>query len=970
MDVDMRAYPAFLLILSASPAISQTPAIAAGGVLNAASNLPSLSPGSLATVYGSGLADAVHAVTPPTPGQSFPTTVAGISVSVNAVNAPLIYVASSQINVQIPWETPLGPAVSVQVTNGVAKSNIVTVPVTATAPSAFLYNSAGVAWVTGIVQEGCPASQCAIQPGGTYELWANGLGPKNLPEQDGVGDTATDINDLSVIGGQASCQLTIGGMAAVVDYCGAAPGEIIDQVNFIYPPALTAAAPVEATLTIGGVTGKFLLPPPATAAQLASQMLAQMTQAQKLHLLAGDGWPVTNWSPLPKNAGGWLSGIPELGIPDLYWASDSMGVTAQPATALPSTIASAATWDLDLAYQWGSVIGVEAFTYGLNASTGGNTNLIGREPRDGRVFETSGEDPILAGKMTAQHVKGTQDQHVIGCLKHFAFNDQETGRTGSNVLIDDRGGRESDLLAFEIAVADSNVQSVMCSYNLLNGVYACENPHLLTKVLKTDWGFNGFVFTDWWALPSWGPASTTVTAVNAGLDQEQPDNQFFNPGALTAAIASGQISQSRIDDMVTRILHAMYEVGLINRPPGFSSLYPALIADDEDIAQSVAEQGAVLLRNADGQLPLNAAQLKSIAVIGSHADIGVLSGGGSAEITPTEGIALSEGYPHVPGFAQVVWDPSPPLQWIKAAAPGAAVAYDPGTDSSAAASLAAKAEVAMVFVSQWASEGMDLPSLLFTDVIHAAPIDQNALVSAVAAANPHTIVVMENGGAQVLPWLNNVSAVLEAWYPGIRGGQAIANILFGKVNPSGKLPITFPASVDQLPRPAIPGGSATTLPFDTNYTEGLLVGYKWFDARNYTPEFPFGFGLSYTTFQFSNVALKNNLSSASNPNFQVTFDLTNTGATAGAEVAQVYLAVPADGEPPRRLVGWQKIRLSPGQKQSVTVEVDVNDSSHPLSYWDGNLGQWVLAPGTYSVYVGNSSAMAALQVAGTFVIAK
>jgi len=938
--------------------------------VNAASNLPNLSPGSLATVYGNNLADAVHFVAPPAPGQSFPIAVAGVSVSVNAVNAPLTYVSATQINFQIPWEIPTGPAASVQVTNGGARSNIVTIPLAAAAPSAFLNNAAtGIAWVTGSVQEGCPISQCAIQSGAIYQLWANGLGPKNLPEQDGVGDTATNMNDLSVRGGPGSCQLTIGGVSATVDYCGAAPGEIIDQVNFLYPLSISAAAPVEAALTVNGVTGQFLLPAPATSTQLAAQMLAQMTQAQKLHLLAGDGGPVNNWTPLPKNAGGWLSGIPELGIPDLYWASDSMGVTAQPATALPSTIASAATWDLELAYQWGSVIGAEAFTYGLNASTGGNTNLIGREPRDGRVFETSGEDPILAGKMAAQHIKAAQDHHVIGCVKHFAFNDQETGRTDSNVLISDRGGRESDLLAFEIAVKDSNAQSVMCSYNLLNGVYACENPYLLTQVLKQDWGFNGFVFTDWWALPSWGPASTTITAVNAGLDQEQPDNQFFNPDALSGAIASGQISQSRIDDMVSRILHAMYEVGLINQPPGFGSLYPALIASDEDIAQTVEEQGAVLLKNANGQLPLNPAQLKSIAVIGSHADIGVLSGGGSAQIYPTEGVALSEGYPAVPGWSQVIWDPSPPLPWIKAAAPGATVTYDPGTDPASAAALAAKADVAIVFVSQWASEGLDLPLLTFTDVIHAVPIDQDSLVSIVAAANPHTIVVMENGGAQVLPWLNSVNAVLEAWYPGIRGGQAIADILFGKVNPSGKLPITFPASVDQLPRPSIPGFVNIDYEFNTNYTEGLLVGYKWFDGMDYTPEFPFGFGLSYTTFQFSNVALKNNLS-ASNPNFQVTFDLANTGAVAGAEVAQVYLALPADGEPPKRLVGWQKVPLAPGQKQSVTIVVDQNDSSHPLSYWDTSAGNWVVGPGTYTVYVGNSSAMTALQAAGTFTIGK
>jgi beta-glucosidase len=259
-----------------------------------------------------------------------------------------------------------------------------------------------------------------------------------------------------------------------------------------------------------------------------------------------------------------------------------------------------------------------------------------------------------------------------------------------------------------------------------------------------------------------------------------------------------------------------------------------------------------------------------------------------------------------------------------------------------------------------------MPSLNFTDVIHSTPINQDALVAAVAAANPHTIVVMENGGAQVLPWLGSVGAVLESWFPGIRGGQAIANILFGSVNPSGKLPITFPASVSQLPRPVIPGSNSASTPFTENYSEGLLVGYKWYDSQGYTPEFPFGFGLSYTTFQLSNVGLENNLT-ASNPNIQVTFNLKNTGTVTGAEVAQVYLALPAStNEPPKRLVGWQKVSLTPGQQQSATVEVDENDSSHPLSYWDTTSGSWLMAPGTYTVYLGNSSAQSSLQVAGTF----
>ena len=353
---------------------------------------------------------------------------------------------------------------------------------------------------------------------------------------------------------------------------------------------------------------------------------------------------------------------------------------------------------------------------------------------------------------------------------------------------------------------------------------------------------------------------------------------------------------------------------------------------------------------------MNGSLLKSVAVIGSHADIGVLSGGGSAQVIPNGGPALTEGNPCPPCWATVIWDPSSPMTAIQAKAPGAEVEFNDGTNATTAATLAASSNVAIVFVSQWASEGMDPPSLNFTEVIHSTPIDQDALVAAVAAANPRTIVVMENGGAQVMPWLSQVAAALKAWYPGERGGQAIANILFGSVNPSGKLPITFPASVNDLPCPTIAAPPNSTSIFDVDYTiDGFNVGYKWFDAKNITPLFPFGFGLSYTTFSFSNAQLTTNLSSSTS-NFQVSFGQTNTGSVAGAEVTQVYLGLPAaTGEPPKRLVGWQKALLQPGQTQNVIIEVDENGSPHPLSYWDVNSNNWLIANGDYSVYLGNSS---------------
>lgn len=729
--------------------------------------------------------------------------------------------------------------------------------------------------------------------------------------------------------------------------------KIVTFAGFALSVILTACG--GGTSNGGGCTTNCPPPPTASADVRAAYLVNQMALAEKLQLVHG-GASSTWWlQTLPRGAGGWIPGIPRLNIPDLYFADGSVGVgnAVGPATALPSSIASAASWDLSEAAKYGQVIGEELSAYGINVNLGGNINLIGREPRDGRTFETKGEDPLLAGMITAAHLKAIQSQYVIAGMKHFSFNDQETGRATMNALIDDRSARETDLLAFEVAATNSNVQSVMCSYNLVNGTWSCENPYLLNQVLKGDLAFPGFVMSDWDATHS------TVNAANNGLDQEQPDSNYF--GSLQTAVQNGSVPMSRLNDMVQRILRAMYADGLFDHP---QTIQPIDSAGDAAIAQEMEEQGAVLLEN-NGLLPLSTG-VSSIAVIGSHADIGVLSGGGSAQVTPVGGAALNEGKPAVPGWSSVIWDPSPPLAAIKSAAPGANVQYNDGTNASTAASLAASSSVAVVFVSQWASEGMDLPSLNFTDVIHSPPINQDSLVAAVAAANPKTVVVLENGGAQVMPWLGSVAAVLEAWYPGQSGGPAIANLLFGKVNPSGKLPMTFPASVSQLPRPVIATPPDASTPFPVDYTvDGFNVGYKWFDAQNLTPLFPFGFGLSYTTFSITNAQL-NATTAGNDPSFQVTFDLTNTGTRTGAEVAQVYLGLPASTGEQKRLVGWQKQSLNPSQSQSLTVTVNATDSSHPLAYWDTASQSWTIASGTYTVYLGNSERN--LTTVGTFQI--
>jgi beta-glucosidase len=435
---------------------------------------------------------------------------------------------------------------------------------------------------------------------------------------------------------------------------------------------------------------------------------------------------------------------------------------------------------------------------------------------------------------------------------------------------------------------------------------------------------------------------------------EMPGDTYFAE-TLEKAVKSGEVPLSRLDDMVHRILRTEFAVGLFDLPPERKVVD---VFAGFDVAQRVAEQGTVLLKNAHRQLPLSASRLHSIAVIGSHADVAVLSGGGSAQVDPPGGNAVPlPGDPRTPIFGQAVWHPSSPLKAIRAKAAQAKVEYNAGLDPGAAAALAKVSDIAIVFVNQPTSEGRDVTSL-------SLPDNQDQLVSAVAAANPHTIVVLETGGPVTMPWIDNVSAVLEAWYPGIRGGEAIANILFGDVNPSAKLPLTFPRAEPDLPHPRLmqqppPASEAdveTPFPgaryrvnrrrFEVDYNEGLKVGYKWYDAEGKQPLFAFGFGLSYTSYAYSNLKVMPGRT------VTVTFNVKNTGARAGAEVAQVYVSLPPSaGESPKRLVAWDKVRLAPGKTKTSTLTLD----PHYLSISNADKGKWELVPGDYKFWVGSSS---------------
>ena len=679
--------------------------------------------------------------------------------------------------------------------------------------------------------------------------------------------------------------------------------------------------------------------------------MQQMTLDEKLQLVHGTGWGVLReGSPVParsNHGAGFMAGIDRLGIPDINLADSAVGVRmAAPdsryATLLPSVLGLAATWDNSAAHLYGEVIGRELRAQGFNMSIGGGVDLT-REPRNGRNFEYAGEDPVLAGNIVGRLALGVQSQRVMGDIKHYAINDQETGRSVVDVQMDERTMRETDLLAFEIAIKMAQPAGVMCSYNLVNGEHACENDYLLDRVLKKDFGFKGWVLSDWEATHS------TVKSANAGLDQEMPGEDFFG-SPLKQAITSGQVSIARLEDMDHRILRSMFANGVVDDPPIRSVVDPFRGKDD---ARRIAEESIVLLKNTSAQLPLHAASLHSITLIGGHADVGVLSGGGSAQVDAPGGNAIDPAHGGTQ-WGKPVYFPSSPMKAIQKLAPGVSIRYISGDDPADAARIAGASDIAIVFATQFMTESIDSPTL-------SLPEGQDALIQAIAAANLHTIVVLETGGPVSMPWIGSVSGVLETWYPGIAGGEAIADILFGAVNPSAKLPITFAKSDADLPSPRIAGMTAENKPrreledrhasFQISYPEGLAVGYRWFEVKHRQPLFAFGHGLSYTTFKYSGLAVDPVART-------VSFRLSNTGSVLGAEIAQLYVTLPSGArEPFQRLAGWQRIELAPGQSRDVSITLD----PAWISTFDVSSHAWKLFPGEYGVAVGGSSDEAALR---------
>lgn len=668
----------------------------------------------------------------------------------------------------------------------------------------------------------------------------------------------------------------------------------------------------------------------------ADLLLAAMTQEEKISLLAGDAITPSGAlgdTPLGQIAGesghaGQSNGVPRLGIPPMYYTDGPAGVRQGQATALPSPLGLAATWDPGLANAYGAVIGDEAKHKGNDVVFGPTINIM-RTPLNSRTFESYGEDPTLSGRTAVGFINGLQDQGVMANLKHMAVYNQEGSAGGTrlsyNAIVDERTLREIYLPQFEAAVKEANPASIMCSYNRVNYQFACENEHLLKDILKGEWDYPGYVLTDYLA------AKSTDGGLNNGLDFEPYPGVSYGPAAVNATLAAGLSTVDIMEEHVKRILRTMFDHGMFDRPAYVQDESKIDKVAHAQVAAEVEENALTLLSN-KGVLPLKTAGLTSVAVIGPGAD-SVPGGGGSATTVPYSVVTPLEGI-------------------TKRAGSDVNVRHDDGSDHARAANVAKESDVAVVVVTKKTRGSLTDDACISLQCTPTEP-DQDALIRAVAAANPNTIVVLETPGPVLTPWRNDVAAVLEAWYPGGEAGTALARVLFGDVDPGGRLPVTFPQNVDQLPT----AGDVEKYPGvaeNVHYKEGVLVGHRWYDENGFEPAFAFGHGLSYTTFNYQDLQI-----TPAKPNTDtvatVSVTVTNTGDRPGIAVPQLYLGLPDPAadlkQPPKQLKGFDKISLAPGEARQVSFPLD----ERAFSYWSTDQNDWKVAPGCYAVMAGNSS---------------
>lgn len=670
------------------------------------------------------------------------------------------------------------------------------------------------------------------------------------------------------------------------------------------PPAAPAPATPAAIYT----------DPKAPVEARVTDLLGRMTQPEKLSLLA-----------LQQVEGLTTAPIPRLNIPALRTADAPQGVRDGQSTFFPMGIVMASTWDPALLQRVGIALGQEAKAKNRQVIYGPDVN-IHRSPQGGRNFESFSEDPFLSARLGYAYTMGEQSQGVAVCAKHYACNEQETGRDSINVVVDERTLREIYLPAFFATCHQAHAWSVMPALDHVNGQWSAENTHLLSDILKTEWGYDGMILGDW------GSVHDTVAAITAGNDMEMPHANQYSPAAVQAALDAKKITQPQVDDMVRRILRLMARTGLLDgKPPlGGSANTP----EHQKLALKVAQEGITLLKNANNLLPLDRAKIKTIAVIGPNAAANSLGGRWSADVQPPYSISVLDGLKKKVGDKIAVT--------FAEGCPRTAPAT--GTSIADAAALASKADVAVVVVgldNTIEGENLDPPNLRL-------PGDQDKLIQAVAAANKNTIVILVNG-THILTdqWLAKVPGLLESWYAGQEAGNAVADILFGDVNPSGKLPDTLAARREDYPDFGnYPGTNGTV-----TYAEGIYVGYRHFDKRHIVPVFPFGYGLSYTTFAYSGLKVPPVLKRGQTVPIRIS--VQNTGKRAGDEIVQLYVhdLAPKVDRPIRELKGFQRVSLRPGEKKQLLFTLDEG----AMAYYNVAFKRWKSNEGPYAIEIGASS---------------
>lgn len=688
-----------------------------------------------------------------------------------------------------------------------------------------------------------------------------------------------------------------------------------------------------------------------------------------------------------QDTGRQIRGIEELGIPTIRMTNGGTGVKGgscgndPEATGLPSSLAMAATFDRELNYEAGRILGEETRAFAHHVLLGPGMNLV-RHPYNGRNYEYFSEDPYLTGAMATEQVKGIQDQGVQAQLKHLAGNEQETERWTMGVQVPSQAMNELYMLPFEMTVKDADPASVMCSFPDVNGTYACDSSELLQDALRDNWGFDGYVMSDRRAVHD------TVAAIKAGMNVELDwAPQYYTEEKIQDALDSGEVTDEDIDNLLRPRYIKMIEFGHMDEP--YDEFLPEIVDPmvNGASAREMAEEGAVLLKNDNDFLPLDG-EPESIALIGLEWFAGEAKMSPRSVRDNNENVVTPYTVTPQEGLENVIEELGYDTE----------VTYNDGRDPEAAAKLAAESDVVLLMVGDNPHETVDRDTLGFpaidldTHKDREDWVEQEPLIDAVLEANAeNTAVVLKTSGTVLMPWLDEVPAVLEAWFPGMEDGNAVANLLYGKVNPSGKLPMTFGATEreaafateEQYPgtrqdtgKVGGPGpygdGSDQLI---AKYTEGLEMGYRWYEANDVKPLFPFGYGLSYTTFEYDDLKVKkvrgegNSKGKGNNGSLSgidVSFTITNTGDVAGKEAAQVYLTLPDEaGQPTKRLVNFEKVDLEPGESQQVTVRINHADSNHPFSYFipeePDNLanwadGEWNTVDGKYRVHVGGSSA--------------